>query len=368
MRDDIKKKNIIKILFPAIVFLGLSIWCWMKPSDAYSDSERRKLEQFPEFTAEALLEGSFMTDFETYAVDQFPMRDVFRGIKSNTAIYGFGQKDVHDIYCQNGYLSKMEYPLKEDSLKRAADKFRTIYQKYLEETDTKVYFSIIPDKNYFLAADGMHLSMDYQRLYEYMQDHTAYMKYIDITKFLELEDYYKTDTHWRQEKLMDVAAELAGQMGISLEAVYTEKSLNAPFYGVYAGQSGLSVKGEDLIYLDHESFSSCIVSDYENQKEISIYDMEKAKGKDPYEMFLSGPISLITIENPAASTDKELIVFRDSFASALVPLLAEGYAKITLVDIRYLSSEYIGNWITFEDQDILFLYSTMVLNNSETLK
>ena len=61
-------------------------------------------------------------------------------------------------------------------------------------------------------------------------------------------------------------------------------------------------------------------------------------------------------------------MFRDSFGSSLVPLLAEGYARITLVDIRYVAPERLGMWLTFDNQDVLFLYSTPVLNNSETLK
>ena len=100
----------------------------------------------------------------------------------------------------------------------------------------------------------------------------------------------------------------------------------------------------------------------------SIYNMEKKSGKDPYEIFLSGPRSLITIENPNCKSDKELVIFRDSFGSSIAPLLSEGYAKITLVDIRYLPVERIGNYINFKDQDVLFLYSTSVLNHSETSK
>ena len=85
-------------------------------------------------------------------------------------------------------------------------------------------------------------------------------------------------------------------------------------------------------------------------------------------MFLSGSLSLITIENPNATTDKELVIFRDSFGSSIAPLLVEGYAKITLVDIRYITSDLVGRFIDFENQDVLFLYSTLVLNNSVTLK
>ena len=103
-------------------------------------------------------------------------------------------------------------------------------------------------------------------------------------------------------------------------------------------------------------------------KENKIYDMEKTTGNDMYEIFLGGSKSLISIENPNAKTDRELVMFRDSFGSSIAPLLAEDYAKITLVDIRYLPVERIGNYIDFKDQDVLFLYSTSVLNHSETLK
>ena len=46
----------------------------------------------------------------------------------------------------------------------------------------------------------------------------------------------------------------------------------------------------------------------------------------------------------------------------------EQYREITLVDIRYLSPERLGKLLDFTDCDVLFLYSSLVLNNSETLK
>ena len=44
-------------------------------------------------------------------------------------------------------------------------------------------------------------------------------------------------------------------------------------------------------------------------------------------------------------------------------LLVEGYAKITVLDARYLNEVMIGNFVTFEEQDVLFIHSTGVLNN-----
>ena len=54
--------------------------------------------------------------------------------------------------------------------------------------------------------------------------------------------------------------------------------------------------------------------------------------------------------------------------SCSAPLLLEGYSSVTLVDIRYLASARLGDFIDFTGSDVLFLYSIPVLNNSETLK
>ena len=203
------------------------------------------------------------------------------------------------------------------------------------------------------------------------------MEFIDIRSFLSIEDYYKTDTHWRQEKILDVAREIAAKMGVTLTAEYEEKLLDNPFYGVYYGQSALPLPADEMRYLTNDILENCIVFDHTSGKEMSVYDMEKAFGKDPYEMFLGGSLSLITIDNPNATTDKELIIFRDSFGSSIAPLLAEGYAKVTIVDVRYILSNILGNLtdirtgekvLDFKNADVLFLYSTLVLNNSSTIK
>ena len=145
-------------------------------------------------------------------------------------------------------------------------------------------------------------------------------------------------------------------------------NLDKPFYGVYCGQSALPLEGENLQYFSGGYIDSLKVYDFEHSKDIPVYDMEKANGKDPYEMYLSGSISLLSIDNPKATADKELIVFRDSFGSSIAPLLASGYSKVTLVDIRYISSFVLGNFVNFKNADVLFLYSTLVLNNSEQFR
>lgn len=77
---------------------------------------------------------------------------------------------------------------------------------------------------------------------------------------------------------------------------------------------------------------------------------------------------MLTLENPDYNGTKELIVFRDSYGSSLIPLLVTGYSKITVVDTRYISPKLLNQYIEFKDQDVLFMYSTLIINNSTTLK
>ena len=77
---------------------------------------------------------------------------------------------------------------------------------------------------------------------------------------------------------------------------------------------------------------------------------------------------MLTIENPDYNGTKELIVFRYSYGSSLIPLLVTGYSKVRVVDTRYISPKLLNQYIEFKDQDVLFMYSTLIINNSTTLK
>ena len=365
-----KKKSVVVTSVMAAVLFGCSVLAWTKETDAFSDSERRELAKIPKFSVETMMDGSFMEDFESYTLDQFPFRDLFRKLKARIVFDVWGQKDNNDIYIADGYASKMEYPLSKPMLDHAANRFEYLYETYLQDAED-IYFAIVPDKNYFLAEQNGYLSLDYEELISYMNEKTDYMTPIDLTGQLKLEDYYYTDTHWRQENLTDLADYLLEAMGAeSAEQEYQKIESETPFYGVYYGQAALPMEPDTLNYLTNEMLEDCKVFTYETGKpvEIPMYDMEKAAGKDPYEMFLSGTRPILTIENPHVDNGEELIVFRDSFGSSLVPLFAKAYEKITILDIRYVNSSMLGQFVEFGDQDVLFLYSTMLLNSSLALK
>ena len=362
----ISPRSIGYILVFAIWF-GLVITAWVHPSQEISDSERRKLAQFPELSWSSIANGSFMSKFEDYTLDQFPFRDAFRTVKSLFHYNILGQKDNNGIYIADGYAAKLEYPLNETSLQLAANKFNFLYDTYLSESKGKIWFAIAPDKGNYLAEDNGYLSLDYDAMADHLTAAMPWAEYVDISDCLTVTDYYRTDTHWRQENLLGVANKLGQAMNITIPD-FTELALDRPFYGVYYGQAALPMEPDTITMLTNPVLDGCIVRNHETGGISRIYDMTKSSSRDLYDVFLSGAASLLTIENPNATSDRELIVFRDSFGSSLVPLLVNDYKTVTLVDIRYISSAYLGNMVDFHEQDVLFLYSTLVLNSSNSLK
>ncbi|MBR5520236.1 MAG: hypothetical protein IKU55_05915 [Clostridia bacterium] len=362
-----KTKNlVVAIVFP-LLLAGFLLAFLLMPATAISESERRELDQMPELTLDSILKGGFFSKFEEYTLDQFPLREEFRTL---SAIYRFNlmqQKDNNKIYLSDGSIFKLEYPMNENYIVMGANKLNTLYQKYLRNCN--VYYSIIPDKNYFAAEQNGYPSLDYEKLVELMNQNVQNMTYIDLFGSLTLEDYYNTDTHWRQEELTPVLETLGAAMGFTApDLSKATQNVVEPFYGVYYGQSALPVGADTLIYLTTPATQSAKVFNYETNKPEKVYTLEDLDGLDPYDVYLGGASALLKITSPMGEKGKELILFRDSFGSSITPMLLEAYETIWLVDIRYISSDLLSRYINFRNQDVLFLYSTLVLNNSPMLK
>lgn len=366
-----KLRYIVTVVLSAALIFGFSAWFLFKAPSEYSEAERRALKQLPEISLENVLSGKYMSEFEDASPDQFPLRDLFRSIKAYAAKYVFNRMDNNKIFLADSHLSKLEYPQNDSMIENAGNKFSYIYDTYIKDTSAEVFLSVVPDKNCFIAEENGYLAFDYNEFAAALCEKTPFAQYIDIMPLLSADDYYTTDTHWRQESIVDVAQKLLSEMGTQLNDTFKENKLGKPFYGVYYNQSGLKVPTDELIYLTSDIIDGCTVTNYDTGKAVEkpVYDMTKAETADLYEVFLSGTVAVSVIENPAATEKKELILFRDSFGSSIAPLMISGYSKITVVDIRYIASAALDGVVDFENADtVLFLYSTVLLNNSAAMK
>lgn len=359
-----KVKNIvvtIMFLFFVILIFFINI---IKKDDTISIAERRKLEQLPSFSISKLFNGTFFKKFDLYVTDQFVKRQNMRKLKANVELNIFKKKDYDNLYKYKEYIIGQTYPLNESSVQNIADKITQIKKENLTD-ENNIYFSIVPDKNYFVNEDN--LKLDYNKIEYMLKENLQFAKYINIFDELQLSDYYKTDTHWKQENLLKVANTIANEMNVKIENEYEQKSI-IKFEGAYAGQLPLGTQEDEIKILTNDILENCKVYNYETKEYTKIYDMSKKDSLDKYDIYLSGAVPLLTIENDKSESTKELVVFRDSYASSLIPLLVSGYKKITVVDTRYISPKILNEYINFSNQDILFIYSILIINNSTSLK
>ena len=155
-------------------------------------------------------------------------------------------------------------------------------------------------------------------------------------------------------------------MGVAdrLSGSYKENVLEG-FRGIYYGQSALSLELDRMVYLTNDILDKCTVFDYETNTTSGLYNEERFYGVEGYDIFLAGTMKgLLRVDNPSATTDDELVIFRDSFGSSIIPLLCEAYKTIYVVDTRYIFPDAVNAQIDFDGKDVLFLYSAMVLNQN----
>ena len=352
------KDKIITFTFIGYILI-FSLLHIIIPDNEISTTERRKLASFPRIE----LTNEYITKLDKYLTDHFPYRNNFRSIKAKLNYNILNKKDNNKIYLKDNYIFKSNYPTNTKSINNFINKTNKILNNL--NPNNNVYLMIIPDKNYYLN-DKNFLHIDYNYIYKELE--TLNLPTIDIRNILELSDYYETDTHWKQERLSKVVEYMSNIMNFNYYNYHYQHNTYNNFYGVYYGESAINRKPEALTYLTNNILDNVTVKYLENNNLTSIYNIDNLTSFDSYEVYLDGASSYIEISNPTSTTTKELVIFRDSFASSITPLLVPYYKKITLIDNRYISSDNYLNLIDFTNQDIILMYSTLIINDSSTLK
>lgn len=344
-------------VFLAVLF-GFSLLHLALPDREISRSERRRLAQLPP------LSSGFSDKLEEYMLDQFPLREQLRTVNSLVRLYGLGQADIHGIYLQGGGAFRMDGPLQEKQVRHAAAVFSAVQETYFPSLPS--HYVIVPDKN--AKAETSRPRLDTETMRGIVREALPGMTEIDIWDLLSADDYYKTDPHWRQERLLPVAAAICEALGADAPGTFTEKTLS-PFYGAYYGQAALPMAPDTLTYLESADTKAAEVTGPELDGAQPVYRPELLDGTDGYDVFLSGAQAVLTVTSPNVHNGRHLVLFRDSFGSSLAPLLLGSFERITLVDLRYISAARLADYADLSDAtDVLYLCSTAVWNNGGTLR
>ncbi|MDR0489886.1 MAG: hypothetical protein LBH28_01385, partial [Oscillospiraceae bacterium] len=319
-----------------------------------------------ELSLKTISSGSFMSKFDDYAADHFVFRDTFRGIRAFMVFDMLMQNDKSGLYRSSAIGLGEFRRTDQTAFRQSAEKVKTAAQS-LSGKDLNIYYSLIPDKSIF--AENYMPGFDLAAAESILSGVLADYPYVRIANVLNASDFYKTDLHWNQSKIADIADYVLSSMGANPLPDQYNEGIAGDFYGLYAGQLALPVDADILSYADIPGLRVSYLNEKTLQFEAGpVYDIERFSGVDPYDIFLRGPQPIVVLENDAAP-ERELFLFRDSFGSSLAPLLAGSYSKVTLIDLRYINLMLLDMFVEFPPgSDVLFIYGSQIFNNPSVLQ
>ncbi len=360
-----KRANMVVVtVFIAFIF-GLTAADLVTAPAEVSIAERRKLAQRPAFTLERALDGRFAGDYARFLQDQVVFRDGFRAIKAFVELRVLRKSESNGVYVVDGNLYDKFYGINHRYIERAAALIDRIIAAINADS---VYLSVIPSKAHMLDPDRYLLS-DQGAIASHLRGHVnaSYIDLMELFKEGSTDLYYRTDHHWTTQGAIQAYEALVTAMGYEPVEDYGFEQVTDSYVGSNYGKAALRSIEKDRIYLAHNPhLDHMSVCRYETADTFecfdSIYFREKASGLDPYDVFLGGAGPIIVIENDRAQSNKELVVFKDSYAHVLAPFLAQHFKRVTLFDLRYVRKELIFENFDLNSKTVLFLYSTTILN------
>ena len=361
-------KKIYKYL-PAIVFVGfisvMMILFIVLPKNQYSPSEKRMLEQAPEFTGEKLLSGEFGEKFEKFLSDQTAGRNMWVGLAAYYQL-SIGNNGANGVYkCSDGYL--INDPENMSGLMRNIG----FIEEFAEHVDVPVSVLIAPSTGYICSdkLPAVHKPYHDDEYFTKIGEALNTASFVDVRDLFKQEYadgnqiYYKTDHHWTACGAYTAYRALAGELGYTAnEKSAYEITAYPGFYGTTYSTSGFWMNQPDEIEVwDNKAndgkLSVAITDNGETKEQGDMFWYSHLQEDDKYPVYLDGNHPYTVIKNSAASSDEKLLIVKDSFAHSLTPFLADHYAEIIMVDMRYYANP-LPELIESEDIDrVLFVYS-----------
>ncbi|MCR5823116.1 MAG: hypothetical protein K6G60_01685 [Lachnospiraceae bacterium] len=353
--------------FITAVLMG-TVTLFAFPKKNISEAERRPLASAPVLSCKNVMKGDYFEDLDLWTADHFAGRETLRHLRFLFQTGILNENEYNGFVNHNGYIISLPKNINSSSIAYAAERFNAVWERYLKNSGSHIYRTLVPDKSSFAGKWG-YPTIDLDLMDQLYADSLPFAEAISLRDILSLEDYYYTDSHWRQEKLTPAAKHILEAMGRDSSLLDGDLETDSlyPFLGVYAGQSAMDPDPETIYWLKGGYLNELKAINLEIRAPLKIYDPEGCDPKDLYTLFLGGGLGLIRIENPDAP-EGQLVIFRDSYASSMAPLLASAYRTVYLVDMRYAHPDVYGRFIPFENSDVLFMFSETLMNNSQGIR
>ena len=353
----------------AAVFLALGlllaagIYALFWPHSDFSDAERRYLSAAPS----VLSLTSWKTDQETenWLSDRIPFRSVLVGLDACTEVLT-GRRTLLEAWPVAGAFLEQPVRGSAETMERRLEQFGRLAGNL--GTPWQI---IVPRSHGWLLRGRMNglLRAQYEeedKLYRVLEADDHFLDVLPDSTDPE-EVYYRTDHHWNLAGAYKAyeAACRADNLPVFAPEDFRLSRFEG-FYGTTRSRSGLpAFRGDILECAEPEGNIRMILEDGETYDHLIFPD--RAETYDGYAVYLDGNHGMLEILNPDAPGGT-LLVFKDSFANCLLPLLSADYRRIVAVDARYYQGTFSEAAAAAGGADkILFVYSPDSLVNDTAL-
>lgn len=352
----------LMVFFLIAALLLATVVNFLTPERTFSENENRLLASRPDFSAEGVIDGSFMDDVESWQADQFFARDKWIALKLKTDTF-LGKRESNGVFLgADDYLIATPEEPNEAAVQRNLAAIAAFAQAY-----NTLNIQMMPVPNAVSVMEPWLPAnapvRDQQKdLAALREQIPPSMGFIDVTDTLTAHAsegvFYRTDHHWTSLGAYYAFQTAAPALGITELKSYTPHVVSTTFEGTLASQSG-SHKVRDVIevYEPVEPGSEFVVNyDATLEKSRSLYVSECLNEKDQYTVFFGGNHPRITIRT-TANNGRVLLIFKDSYANCFVQFLTPYFETILLIDPRYYYDD-AGTLMADEGvTDVLFLYN-----------
>lgn len=338
-----KKRLLVMLFLSALSGFGIALFSL--PEHRFSTLENRSLQTIPDFTVSDLASGEFAARVNSFFADQFPLRDGFVAVKGVAELLaGRGENDGI-LLGTGGTLARRSFAMRHakggeqaDSdafdpafVTRATDGIRRAY-----EASDLPFCVLLPCRNIDVAASLYDYPDAFsESLQALLAKNLSGIPYLDAFSLFRThfdageEVYYRTDHHWTTRGAYLAYREILGAFGMEAEILpeeaFLKETASETFFGSLWSAGGMRFVAPDRIEFWHPPDEDDFVICADGNELSGFYDRSFLTGRNQYAAFLGGTHDVVTVTKKGTEDRETLAIFRDSFADALTPFLAEHF-------------------------------------------
>ena len=422
---------LVAVVLFVVPLFALGVTSLLDTDQTISEKENRTLKARPEFSFQALFDGSYTKDFEEYYADTFPLRDFFLSVNqklSGVFTQAAGKNDLvliekegkddfggealipeeetggeqpsrqetetkapyqpqvnDDEVYESGYIlvdkdrkAALEiYTINKPRIRDYTDVVNRLAQTLPEQ---KIYALLAPTATEFYSPEDYHTGSRSQKAgiaYAYEQFKQPNLKGIDAVSEigLHLEEYlyFRTDHHWTARGAYYAYVAFCRAAGLEPVPLSSLKSGRIDgFVGSMYRYTNAQVLQDNPDYLEY--FLPRREAEGEYYDDASMQNRHhltiistKVNADNKYLAFIQGDTPLSKIVTDQKN-GKKILVIKDSYGNALVPFLVDNYEEIYVLDPRNLETNLPAFVKAHGIQDILLVNYSLIGGNASYLK